>query len=384
MKPILAEYEVLTPTGRGAVGVVSVRGSGAVEAVGRLFRPSSPIALGGLPAGRIRLGRIGRGEGDEVVLVVRPGQDPIVEVHGHGGRAAQAMIVEALESVGIRPRRKARPSPSRDALHLLPSAASLKAAEVLIGQASGLFEWELGRLADLIETDWPGAAEGLDRLIARGQCLGLRLVDGWTVTLAGPPNAGKSRLLNAIAGYERAIVADRPGTTRDVVQLATACLGWPVRFEDTAGLGATDDPLEQAGQDRARSSQRRADLVVVVIDGSRPLGEAERTVLAEYPDGFRVASKGDLPACWSAEDLDARRVSGLTGEGVEPLLAAIAGRLVPEPPAVDEPLPTLPEHLNRLRRARGWLRAGRRDRAQRLLRAWADRSRGASPLRSLP
>lgn len=388
MSLIQAEYEILTPTGRGAVGVVSVRGSNAIEMVDRVFRPATASRLGGSPRGRIRHGRIGEGTGDSVVVVVRSGPVDVVEVHGHGGRAALSMIVEKLESVGVRPRSNAgrlgRSSPAWDAFKLLPSATGLKAAEVLIGQSWGLLDRELSRLADQIEVDADGVAEALDRLVVRGLRVGLKLSGGWTVALAGPPNAGKSRLLNAIAGYERAIVAERPGTTRDVVRLATACRGWPVWFDDTAGLRLTDDPLERAGQDRARSAQKQADLVIVVLDGSVPLGDAERAVLADYPGALRVASKSDLPARWSAERMDARRVSGLSGEGIATLLESVIDRLLPEPPTVDEPMLTLPTHVRRLERASGCLRAGRSDRAARLLRGWADRSRGALPLETLP
>src|SRR5262249_52036087 len=148
----------------------------------------------------------------------------------------------------------------------------------------------------------------VDILIGRFT-FGAKLLSGWEVALAGPPNAGKSRLLNALAGHERAIVAETPGTTRDVGRVRTACAGWPATFADTAGLRETDHPIEAAGIAGARAAHAQADLVLLVLDRSMPLEQTHRELLTAYEKALVVANKCDLPAAWSAEELGALRVS---------------------------------------------------------------------------
>src|SRR5205814_9029049 len=141
----------------------------------------------------------------------------------------------------------------------LARAPTLRAAEVLVEQQLGALEGEVTRALARLPDDPAGASDVVDALVRRA-VVGLRLVSGWTVALAGRPNVGKSRLLNALAGYRRAIVDPSPGTTRDVVTVRTALDGWPVELADTAGLRAPGDPLEAAGIALARARQRDADL----------------------------------------------------------------------------------------------------------------------------
>src|SRR5690606_27241148 len=89
------------------------------------------------------------------------------------------------------------------------------------------------------------------------------LLTPWQVVLCGRPNVGKSSLINALVGYERTVVFDQPGTTRDVVSVETAIHGWPVIFSDTAGLRETESELEAAGIARARARLKQADLIAV-------------------------------------------------------------------------------------------------------------------------
>ena len=152
------------------------------------------------------------------------------------------------------------------------------------------------------------ALDLVDALLGRAD-VGLRLIAGWRVVLAGRPNVGKSRLLNALTGYDRAIVDATPGTTRDVVTARTALEGWPVELADTAGLRPSDDPIEAAGVALARARQGEADLVLVVLDRSEPLTDIDRAVVSEQARGLIVANKCDLPAAWSPADLDAVAVS---------------------------------------------------------------------------
>ena len=120
---------------------------------------------------------------------------------------------------------------------------------------------------------------GLDALIERG-ALGLRLLSGWKVVLIGRPNVGKSRLLNALSGFRRAIVDELPGTTRDVVAFRTAFGGWPVELADTAGIRATPDEVEHLGIERAKEELRTADLVLLVLDRSEYLRPIDVQLIA--------------------------------------------------------------------------------------------------------
>ena len=123
-------------------------------------------------------------------------------------------------------------------------------------QAQGALRAEIARLADLFLTNSLSGLAGLDALIARG-ALGLRLLSGWKVVIAGRPNAGKSRLLNALCGFHRAIVEQGTNTTRDVVAFGPFG-GWPVELSDTAGLRARQQmrssslPCNERGKNSAR------------------------------------------------------------------------------------------------------------------------------------
>jgi tRNA modification GTPase len=208
-------------------------------------------------------------------------------------------------------------------------------------------------------------------LLIQSASVGLKLVPGWRVALAGRPNVGKSRLLNALLGYDRAIVAPTPGTTRDVVATGTAFAGWPVELADTAGLRASDDPIESEGVARARAHQREADLVLLVLDRSEPLTEEDRRLIAEHPGALAVANKADLPTAW---DFAGLAVSAARGDGVERLADEIGRRLVPDPPPPGSALPFRPRQVRRLELIRDTLARGEVERAALSIRRWFART----------
>jgi len=148
-----------------------------------------------------------------------------------------------------------------------------------------------------------------------------KLRQGLEVAILGAPNAGKSSLLNALAGREAAITSPVPGTTRDVLELRYDLDGLPVTFLDTAGLRATSDPVERIGVDRARRRAAAADLRLLLTAPDAPAGP-ELTALLRADD-IRVASKADLG---QGEGL---AVSTRTGAGLGALLSEIASRLAP-------------------------------------------------------
>ncbi len=193
--------------------------------------------------------------------------------------------------------------------------------------------------------------------------------------LAGRPNVGKSRLLNALAGYGRAIVDPSPGTTRDVVTVRTAVDGWPVELADTAGLRDPDDAIEAAGIALARARQREADLLLIVLDRSEPWTENDQALIAAARQAgpssvtLTVANKSDLPAAWEPLESKVATISAERGDGIEDLTHALAHRLVPAPPPPGAGVPFRPAHLRRIDRACTSLRAGDRTTAVRHLTA---------------
>lgn len=371
--PPAARVCVLTAEGRGAVAVVRVWGPEALVVADAAFRPARGLRLVESPAGRLRLGRIGAGLGDEVVAVVLDGEPPEVEIQCHGGPAPLALVVTALTAAGAEPA-----APEDWAGHVtgsiteaeaaldLAHAPTIRTAEILLDQQHGALAAEVRQAIQLAPAEPARAGAILDALLDRS-AVGLRLISGWRVVLAGRPNVGKSQLLNAIAGYERAIVDPTPGTTRDVVTVRTAVTGWPIELADTAGLRESSDPIESSGVMLARSRQAAADLVLLVLDRSEPLTAADRIALATLPAALVVANKSDLPAAWESP-AGPLAVSALEGTGIESVLSALASRLVPEPPPPGAGVPFRPRQVNRLRRARLLLASGRIDGAIRGLR----------------
>ena len=335
---------VLTGEGLGAIAVVQVLGPDALLVVDRLFLPRFRRSLRASGLNTPRLGNFGGEAGEEVVVIPIADNPPEVEIHGHGGSAAVSAILESLRAEGVA---VAQTGPVLDsdkgpwagsALELLGHAPSLRVAEILLDQSSGAFDRDWEDLRREFASNPVAARRRVETLLKRGTT-GVRMVDGWAVALTGRPNVGKSRLLNALAGFRRAVVSETPGTTRDVVSTKTAFDGWPVELFDTAGLRPTADPLEALGIARAHARVASADLVLVVLDGSEPLTEEDQGPLNAYPHAMRVVNKADLPPAWDDHEWGAFRVSAATGEGLPALMKAIADRLIPSPPPPGSAVP---------------------------------------------
>ena len=369
-----ARFEILTSEGRGAIAVVRVSGPESLAVADAVFRPHRGRSLGDTAPGRLRLGRAGVGVGDEVVAVRFDDRTPIVEIHCHGGVAAVAAVARALEEAGAvrsasdRVLRSSTDDPIRaEAMEDLASAPTLRTAEILLDQVHGAFSRSLAGLVSAagggtpLGTDSP-LIEELDTLIRRSE-VGLRLIGGWKVVIAGRPNVGKSRLFNALAGYDRSIVNPRPGVTRDVVSIRAAFGGWPVELSDTAGERDSLDAIERLGIDRARQERREADLLLLVLDRSEPLQEVDRELLRATAGSPVVVNKCDLPPAWDIEAVGERgravcSVSAETGQGLEGLVGEIERRLVPGPPTPAAAVPFRSRHLRGLERSRASLTAG--------------------------
>jgi tRNA modification GTPase len=289
------------------------------------------------------------------------GED-VAELHLHGSRGVLAAVMAVLGRRGLRlaePGEFTRRAFLNGKLDLTQAeaVADLAAAETeaqrrqalrqLDGQLGEIYRgWgerllrllaHLEAAIDFPDEELPPAieaevAEGSRRLaeeieshLADGH-RGERLRDGIAVAILGPPNAGKSSLLNQLARREAAITSPIAGTTRDVIEVAIDLAGYPVLLADTAGLRDSADIIEQEGLRRALKRAEEAELRLFVFDACRP-GDANGAAAWPGPDTLLVANKIDLAADRNALPAGAIPVSALTGEGLPVLIAALASRI---------------------------------------------------------
>ncbi len=379
-----ATYATLaTPAGHAGIATVLVAGERAASIVDAVFRPRSSAAP--TRPGDVRLGVIG--DGDEVldeVLVARSPADGLsgssteFAIHGHGGRIAiervlervarEGAIVVAREEYVVRVGDTAsRDAIEIDALASLPRAATPLAVSMLLAQASGALSRALAgidddlarmeREPDAVADALRSVHETLGALSQRARS-GVALLDPPRVVLAGATNAGKSSLFNALVRTDRVITSEQRGTTRDTIEARLDVGGYPVVLVDTPGLDDFDDAVGRSGVDRARLAIDTADLVVLLFDGSRPVGDRDLRAL-EAIEGRRaivVRTQADRPAApppaderFAAPDAV---VSSETGSGLAALDTRILERVELDPDLpVDAGVPFLPEHARALDRA---------------------------------
>lgn len=327
----------LTPPGQAALATLGLYGPRAWEMLRKLFRRRSGDELPEAPiSGRFWLGRLGDEVADDVVVAVKQTEPlPLVELHGHGGREVVRFLGDLFREQGAKLcdwedflHRTNRDALSTAAALALTQATTPRTASILLDQHNGA----LGRALDVIlqaleRGETATAAEGLAQL-ARYAPLGQHLTQPWRIVVAGAPNVGKSSLVNALAGYQRSIVAATPGTTRDVVTTRLALDGWPMELADTAGMRTEAETLEEQGIRHARQMITEADLCLWLLDASAPpVWPSEPLASVLY-----VVNKSDLPPVWLIDDDNAMHVSAQTGAGLAELCAAIATHLVPDPP----------------------------------------------------
>lgn len=365
----------LTPPGSGAIGVVALRGPRAWSIVRQRFQPftaTGPALPEEPQPGSLRLGRFGIDVADDVVVaVVRGGPSPWLEIQGHGGDEAVRLLMDACVAGGAQlctwDDLEARTADDADvarATFALAQAVTTRTATILLDQVRGAFVEATRRIVEHLDTErTPEAIRELEA-IGRRTVLGRHLTTPWKVAVLGPPNVGKSSLVNALAGYQRSIVAPTPGTTRDVVTTRIAVDGWPVELSDTAGLREEGEALEEQGMQRARDAAAEADLCLWLLDAS------EAPVWPEpAPDRcLFVINKIDLASAWHwRAESDAVAVSARDGRGLPELLAAVARWLVPETPAPGTPVPIDREQAEKIDSALRCCRAGDIADAKRIL-----------------
>lgn len=369
-----ATAAVVTPSGRGAVAVVVVEGTGAVPLVDACFRPASGKGLARRAVGRIAFGRWTTGNavrkevGEEVVACRK--SESQVEVHCHGGVAAVARILDDLANRGaqIVDWRSWRMPRTHDSIEAeadiaLAAATTERAARVLLDQRQGALRRAANRAIEALDSGRLDEATAIVARLLDRYRIGRHLAAAWRVVLAGPPNVGKSSLINCLLGYERAIVFDQPGTTRDVVSAATALDGWAIELSDTAGLRESDDALERAGVERARAQIERADLVVLVSCRVPSCALPSSVPILHAHNKSDLLSDAEIHTAASVEP-DVLYTSAKTGRGIAELAAAIVSRLVAEPPSSGEAVPFTERQAGCLQRAAAAFRAARIDDAR--------------------
>ena len=343
----------LTPPGRSAIATVAVWGPNAAADVETQFHSATGKRLRNLPPGAVAFGRWGAAGGEELVISVRENG---VEIHCHGGRAAAQAILDSLAgSVRIADSTSpwlAREFPDpieREIYAALPLAATSEAATRLLAQAGGTLQRHIDQLREQSASDRAAAREAIETTLREAE-FGRRLTTPWRVILTGPPNVGKSSLINRIAGYDRAVVYDQPGTTRDVVSVVSPLAGWAVVWSDTAGIRESDDSLEQEGVRRARAALGAADLVITVVDATEPKTSVPPPTAAGIVAVNKIDAAEDSPATFDAFPPHAIPVSATTGQGIERLLQAVTEQLVgAAPQAIDHPLLFTPRQIEQVR-----------------------------------
>lgn len=366
---------VLTPPGRGAVATVAVSGMGATAVVDKLFSPASGRTLAEAVIGQILFGRWGGFAGEELVACRH--SDDEVEIHCHGGEAAVSSVLASLVDRGCRQvdwpewiRRRTGNLIADQAIEALAQATTLRCSAVLLDQFHGALAHELELCASLLETGDDTSsqtAESRLRLLAKRANVGRHLIEPFRVVVAGKPNVGKSSLVNALAGYERSIVYDQPGTTRDVVNVRTAVDGWPVELSDTAGLRASGDALEAAGVQLALERMAAADLCLLVFDASEAWVDSDAELAGQWSDAVVVYNKSDL-ALPPAEAPEGMITSAIHGQGIDELFRVIGNRLVPDQPLPGAAVPFVALHEEVIGEVVRRLQTGERPEAARLLR----------------
>lgn len=365
-------FALATAPGRGAVAVVRVSGPGAREAL---------LALtGACPKPRrasVRTLKSSKGEViDRALVLWMPGPgsytgEDSAEFHVHGGVAVVDSLAQALLDQGLEP---AEPGAfTRRAFEngKLDLAQAEAVADLIDAETEGQRRQALAQLGgalgkvheawreDLVETlaqleaavDFPDeevpadvaerARPGLERLIHEvGKALadarrGVAVREGYRIALIGAPNAGKSTLLNALAGRDAAIVTSTPGTTRDIIEVQLVLGGYKVVLADTAGMRDTLDEIEAEGVRRAKAWAASSDLRIWVVDGAIEHGHPA-------PEGVRAGdicliNKADLPAGGqtsaavqeaSALILEIHRLSAQSPSDLQALISALTDRVV--------------------------------------------------------
>lgn len=361
---------ITTPLGESGIGAVRISGPDAYAVGDKIFKSKSAVPLKERRDRSIQYGTIVDENGtciDEVLALIMKGPhsytaEDVLEIQCHGGREALESILQLILRSGARMANPgefterafvngridlAQAEAVMDVIQAKSRAGLTSAVSQLEGRLSKVINKTRKELTELVTRlevmiDYPeedlediavpdvsGALqemqEKLQHMLEESQN-GRMIRDGVMAAIAGTPNAGKSSLLNRLLQEERAIVTDVPGTTRDVLEEWITLRGVPVCLVDTAGIRETDDTVEKIGVSRARRYLDQADIILAVIDGSRPLTDEDKDILQSAADKnvIIVLNKTDLPSVMTSQDLSTYGfpicpISASTGDGLEEL-----------------------------------------------------------------
>lgn len=361
---------ITTPLGESGIGAIRISGPDAYAVGDKIFKSKSAVPMKERRDRSIQYGTIVDENGtciDEVLALIMKGPhsytaEDVLEIQCHGGREALESILQLILRSGARMANPgefterafvngridlAQAEAVMDVIQAKSRAGLTSAVSQLEGRLSKVINKTRKELTELVTRlevmiDYPeedlediavpdvsGALqemqEKLQHMLEESQN-GRMIRDGVMAAIAGTPNAGKSSLLNRLLQEERAIVTDVPGTTRDVLEEWITLRGVPVCLVDTAGIRETDDTVEKIGVSRARRYLDQADIILAVIDGSRPLTDEDKDILQSAADKnvIIVLNKTDLPSVMTSQDLSTYGfpicpISASTGDGLEEL-----------------------------------------------------------------